>query len=394
MPVLLFCLLGLAFLVALPVGIAVAGAIVVAVAVGVVCSLVAIPLLMALVAQVDLLRIRSKHGLTNDEAEQFARLLPQIGADLVSGAHDKRIAKRKAKDQALAVVLGEREAAGQPDPPPRALQDRSEPGTVSPGEPDPLPELPTYELVRLQALGPTVPSIQRAGPLGGYRLGPYDATLLGAIESEGPLKYRWGLAIDEGSATRLFIAAETASVHGQVVLTLADGRQKTNLGADHDWTSVAAFLDEGLRIAAETLGIKTPPQPVWGVPVIAAAAAGEEPMISLPNLLDQDPAFAAALQKIPLEEVDLAPALREKLEYAGFRSIYDILGNKRGIRTASGCSQDESDEIAAACSIAMGDLPSEAYGRWRSRGFPGAESEASGELRSLPRQDVHQRRDS
>ena len=104
--------------------------------------------------------------------------------------------------------------------------------------------------------------------MGAWRLlGPFEATLLGAIESEGPLGYQWALVIDEGKETRLFVAAETSELHEEVFLTVADGQTHGNLGAESDWTLVSSFHRQALTIARERLGVDESPQPLWGLPV-------------------------------------------------------------------------------------------------------------------------------
>jgi hypothetical protein len=105
------------------------------------------------------------------------------------------------------------------------------------------------------------PKIQTAIPQRRYQLGPYQAVVLGDIESGDGVRYRYILAlVREGEAKpSLYVTAEKnprARVHEgshrmRIILdTLTD-----ELGSSDQWAELDAFANEALRLAAQVLGL-------------------------------------------------------------------------------------------------------------------------------------------
>jgi hypothetical protein len=106
-----FCLLMLVPLAALPVGVFLTSG-----ALGVLAGLgslaVAVPVMLAASAHLDLHRAKSRYGLSEEELAEFARLVPQLARrpDL-AGRRTTRDLRRSAKETAAKMI---RDARGAP----------------------------------------------------------------------------------------------------------------------------------------------------------------------------------------------------------------------------------------------------------------------------------------
>lgn len=193
--------------------------------------------------EIDLDRLRSE--LPNVSSERLD-MLERLPGDLLS-------------NEGLALIGDERLRR-------QARPDLTGSPSTSPAEPT-ATLFPTYDTARLQDLG-YPPPIADAKALGLYQLGRYEATFLGAITSTGgPTRFERALAVDQEGRTVLFIAAEASDLHDECFLCVWDGKQHANLGADQPWDFVTVFLNEGLKIASERLGVHEAPSRIWGVPL-------------------------------------------------------------------------------------------------------------------------------
>jgi hypothetical protein len=104
---LLFCLFLLAPLVVLPV-LALSVSPALGVVVGVVSCALAVPLLVAAYAHFDLLRVKSRFGLTDDEVDEFSRLVPRLAATSEFAALPGREMRRSTKEAAADIIHARR----------------------------------------------------------------------------------------------------------------------------------------------------------------------------------------------------------------------------------------------------------------------------------------------
>lgn len=103
---LVFCILMLLPLVALPVWVFLASK-PLGVLVGIVALLLATPLLLAAFAHFDLLRVKSRYGLSDEEIEEFTRLVPRLTRRPEFASLPSKEMKRSVK-QAAADMVRER----------------------------------------------------------------------------------------------------------------------------------------------------------------------------------------------------------------------------------------------------------------------------------------------
>lgn len=109
-----FCLLMLVPLVALPTWVMV-GSTVLGIVVSVVCLVLAVPVTLAALAHLDLLRARSRYGLRDDELAEFVRLVPLLASQPKLARLPARETKRLAKDAAAEAILEQRRSASPRD---------------------------------------------------------------------------------------------------------------------------------------------------------------------------------------------------------------------------------------------------------------------------------------
>lgn len=111
------------------------------------------------------------------------------------------------------------------------------------------------------------PKIQTAIPQRRYQLGVYQAVVLGEIESGDARRYQYILAlVREGEAQPAFyVTAEKnprqmAQEQGAFRLRAIAAGLDEELGSSDRWGDIEAFVEEGLALAAQTLGLsdKTP----------------------------------------------------------------------------------------------------------------------------------------
>ena len=111
------------------------------------------------------------------------------------------------------------------------------------------------------------PVIRTAIPQRRYRLGEFNVTLLGEVESGDGIDYRYILAFVEEGRTQpsLYLCSERnppgARGDGSHRLRLVNGAMSEVLGSDDAWRDVDVFVEKGLRIGASTLALQSE-QPV------------------------------------------------------------------------------------------------------------------------------------
>lgn len=106
------------------------------------------------------------------------------------------------------------------------------------------------------------PKIQTAIPKQRYRLGDYQAVVLGDIESGDGRRYQYILALvrDGESQPVFYITAEKnprklAQEQGAFRLRVITEGMDEELGSSDRWDELEAFAQEGLTLAAEALGL-------------------------------------------------------------------------------------------------------------------------------------------
>lgn len=105
------------------------------------------------------------------------------------------------------------------------------------------------------------PKIQVAIPQRRYRLGSYQAVVLGEIESGDERRYRYILAlVQQGEAQPGFYVTAEKNPRSRAhegayrLRVIAEGLNE-ELGSSDRWGEIDAFAAEGLTLAAEALGL-------------------------------------------------------------------------------------------------------------------------------------------
>lgn len=105
------------------------------------------------------------------------------------------------------------------------------------------------------------PIIQTAIPKQRYRLGPYQAVLLGDIESPDPVRYRFILAlVKEGeSQPSVFVTCEkntrAEAQAGSHRLRLISAQANEVLGSSDDYKDIDSFAAAALTASIQALGL-------------------------------------------------------------------------------------------------------------------------------------------
>lgn len=111
------------------------------------------------------------------------------------------------------------------------------------------------------------PVIRTAIPQRRYRLGEFNVTLLGEVESGDGIDYRYILAFVEEGRTQpsLYLCSEPNPPGergaGSHRLRLVNEVMSEVLGSDDAWRDIDVFAEEGLRMGASTLALQSE-QPV------------------------------------------------------------------------------------------------------------------------------------
>jgi hypothetical protein len=112
------------------------------------------------------------------------------------------------------------------------------------------------------------PKIQTAIPKQRYRLGTWNAVVLGEIESPDPARYHYILALVRDGETQpsCYVTCEknrrAAAAEGSHRLRVISAVFNEEVGASDQWADVDAFAAEGLSLAAKVLGIEGAPERV------------------------------------------------------------------------------------------------------------------------------------
>jgi len=106
------------------------------------------------------------------------------------------------------------------------------------------------------------PKIQTALPQRRYQLGDYQAVVLGEIESGDARRYQYILALVRAGEPQpgLYVIAEKnprklAQEQGAFRLRLVTEGLDEDLGSADRWGEIEVFAQEGLTLAAQTLGL-------------------------------------------------------------------------------------------------------------------------------------------
>lgn len=106
-----------------------------------------------------------------------------------------------------------------------------------------------------------VPQIQTAIPKRRYQFGPYQAVLLGDIESLDPARYRWILALLRGgdSTPHVFITAEknprARAADGSHRMRVLSNEMDEEIGSSDTFADLEEFAAAALAVAAARLGL-------------------------------------------------------------------------------------------------------------------------------------------
>jgi hypothetical protein len=106
-----------------------------------------------------------------------------------------------------------------------------------------------------------LPTIRTAVPQRRYRLGEYDVTLLGDVDSGDGIDYQYIMAfVAEGAARpSLFVCSERnppgERAQGSHRIRVASEGLSEEMGADDRWRNLDMFADEALRIGTQILAL-------------------------------------------------------------------------------------------------------------------------------------------
>ena len=108
------------------------------------------------------------------------------------------------------------------------------------------------------------PTITTAIPKRRYQFGPYQAVLLGDIESPDAVPYRYIMALVRTGDARpsVFIACEknprAQAQHGSYRMRIMSEQLSEDLGSSDDYADADAFAGTALTVAARVLGVRWP----------------------------------------------------------------------------------------------------------------------------------------
>ena len=102
------------------------------------------------------------------------------------------------------------------------------------------------------------PAFKTAIPKRRYKLGEFSIVVLGEVESEDGIDYRYILAVVQGQDPEpgLYITAEKAATSGEgysMRLSMKDGAEV--IGSSAEWGSLDLFIDEALGIVSRVLNL-------------------------------------------------------------------------------------------------------------------------------------------
>ena len=106
-----------------------------------------------------------------------------------------------------------------------------------------------------------LPIIRTAIPQRRYRVGEFDVTLLGDVESGDGIDYRYILAfVEEGSPRPTFYVCSERNPPGERGagshrLRMVNAVMSEVLGSADAWRDIDAFAEEGLRIGIKALSL-------------------------------------------------------------------------------------------------------------------------------------------
>lgn len=106
-----------------------------------------------------------------------------------------------------------------------------------------------------------VPQIQTAIPKRRYQIGPYQAVLLGDIESPDPARYRWILALLRVGENKphVFVTAEknprARAADGSHRMRVLSNEMDEDIGSSDAFADQEEFAAAALAVAAARLGL-------------------------------------------------------------------------------------------------------------------------------------------
>lgn len=105
------------------------------------------------------------------------------------------------------------------------------------------------------------PHIRTAVPRRRYQVGEYNVVVLGEIESNDPIFYRFVMAVvPEGENVPVFYVVSEKARRGEAVqgshrLRVVAERLNEDLGVSDRWADLDAFAEEGLLVIRKALGL-------------------------------------------------------------------------------------------------------------------------------------------
>jgi hypothetical protein len=105
------------------------------------------------------------------------------------------------------------------------------------------------------------PTIETAIPKHRYQLGPYQAVLLGEIESPDPVRYRYIMALVRAGDARpsVFVSCEknprAQAQDGSHRMRIMSEQMSEDLGSSDDYADAGVFAVAALAAAARVLGL-------------------------------------------------------------------------------------------------------------------------------------------
>ena len=100
------------------------------------------------------------------------------------------------------------------------------------------------------------PSIATAVPLRRYRYGEFTLTVLGDVDSQDDIDYRYILAVVQGDDPEpgLYITAERGSGHDLAMrIMMRDGDEV--IGQSDQWQELDDFVDGAIKIVSQVLSL-------------------------------------------------------------------------------------------------------------------------------------------
>jgi hypothetical protein len=104
------------------------------------------------------------------------------------------------------------------------------------------------------------PTVIKADEIERFKIGTYEAIMLGNIQARGMIQYLYILEIRDENGPCLYITSEVNAMKkelggGSHFLCIFEGERHLNLGDSDEWANLDVFKGKAIELARKNLGI-------------------------------------------------------------------------------------------------------------------------------------------